>query len=120
MKCLRRNKQEFEYMPYDGLGSDLDENDLHTGVPQPQYGTPVKYKGNISTPSGSAIQAYDGLEIRYSHILVMEDPNTDIRETGKIRYKGNLYTVTAVRPSMNVFSAALLADTVDHSEGYGD
>ena len=120
MKCLKRNMVDFEYLPYEGLGSDIDEDGFHTGIPTPQYGTPVPYKGNISTPSGSVLQAYDGLEIRYSHILVMDNPDIDIKETGKIRYKGNMYTITAVRPSMNVFSAALLADTVDNSTGYGD
>lgn len=116
MRLLKRNCVQFEYLPYTGLESDLDENGLHTGVPHVVYGDPVDYVGNISTPSGAAIQAFDGLEVRYSHILVMDTPNADIREYGKIRYKNRMYTITAVRPSLNVLSVALVADTVD----YGD
>lgn len=114
MKLLKRNCTEFEYMPYTGLESDLDDNGLHTGVPQPVYGDPITYTGNISSPSGSAIQAFDGLEIRYSHVLIMDNPKADICEYGKIRYKGHMYAITAVRPSINVLSVALLADTVDN------
>lgn len=116
MKLLKRNCTEFEYLPYTGVESDLDENGFHTGVPVPQYGSPVKYKGNISAPSGAAIQAFDGLEIRYSHVLLMDDPTVPINEYGRVRYKGRMYTVTSVMPSINVLSAALLADTVDHGD----
>ena len=116
MRLLKRNSTQFEYLPYTGLESDLDEDGLHTGVPQPVYGDPVSYVGNISTPSGSTVQAFDGLEIRYSHVLLMDNPKADIREYGKIRYNGHMYTITAVRPSLNVLSVALLADTVDHGD----
>ena len=116
MKLLKRNCKKFEYLPYTGLESDLDEDGLHTGVPKPVYGDPVEYVGNISAPSGSAIQAFDGLERRYTHVLLMDAPDADIREYGKVRFKGRLYTITAVRPSMNVLSIALLADTVDHGD----
>lgn len=103
-------------MPYTGLESDLDDDGLHTGVPHVIYGDPVTYVGNISTPSGSAVQAFDGLEIRYSHVLVMDNPNASICEHGKVKYNKRMYTVTAVRPSMNVLSVALLADTVDNGD----
>ena len=46
----------------------------------------------------------------------MDDPNVPITEYGKVRYRGRMYTVTSVIPSLNVLSVALLADTVD----YGD
>ena len=117
MKLLFRNMTDFEYLPYTGLETDIDEETgLHTGEFRPDYGSAVTYRGNISVPSGAAMQAFDGLEVRYSHILVMDDPNADIRETGKIRWKNRLYQITAVRPSLNVLSVAMLAETVD----YGD
>ena len=117
MKCLKRNMTEFEYLPYTGVDTDVDEETgLHTGVFHPIYGDPVAYKGNISSPSGSAVQAFDGLEIRYSHVLIMDDPNADIHETGKVVWKNRLYQITAVRPSLNVLSVALLAETVDHGD----
>ena len=118
MRLLKRNCTEFKYYAYTGLESDLDENGLHTGVPKPVYEDPVTYKGNISVPSGSAVQAFDGLEVRYSHVLVMDDPNADIAEYGKIRYKGRMYAITAVRPSLNVLSVALIAETVDHGDQF--
>lgn len=118
MRLQNRNCTEFEYFPYEGLETDVDENGLHTGVFVPKYSDSVIYRGNISSPSGSAIQAFDGLEIRYSHILLMDDPNVDIQETGKIRHNGKMYTITAVRPSMNVMLVALIADTIDNGDQF--
>lgn len=117
MKLQRRNLTEFEYHAYTGLTSDVDEETgLHTGVPKPVYADPVSYKGNISSPSGSTVQAFDGLEIRYSHVLVMDDPEADIQEAGYILWKGNKYSIEAVRPSLNFLSVALR----QHTQDYGD
>ena len=118
MKLLKRNCKEFEYYAYTGLDSDLNSDGLHTGVWQPIYADPVTYVGNISTPSGSAVQAFDGLDIRYSHVLVMDDPDADIEETGYVRYKGKRYDITAVRPSLNVLSVALRQRTKNHGDQY--
>lgn len=120
MILLARNCTTFDYYKYTGLDSDLDENNLHTGIWKPVYDDPVTYKGNISAPSGAASQAFDGLEVRYTHILLMDDPNADISETGKIKWKDRMYQITAVRPSMNVLSVALLAETVNHGDQYTD
>ena len=116
MRLLIRNRTTFQYYGYTGLDSDLDENDLHTGIPKPVYADPVTYKGNISSPSGAAVQAFDGLDIRYTHVLVMDNPKADIRETGYIVWKGKTYDVTAVRPSLNVLSVALHQRTVDNGD----
>ena len=117
MKLLRRNTTEFEYYAYTGLDDDIDPaTELHTGIPKPVYEEPVTYRGTISAPSGSAVQAFDGLEVRYTNILVMDNPNADIHETGYIVCKGKQYLITAVRPSMNVLSIALIERTVDHGD----
>lgn len=116
MRLLVRNMTDFVYYKYTGVESDLDENDLHTGVPKPVYMGPFPYFGNISVPSGSANQAFDGLDVRYTHILLMDNPNVDISETGYIVWKGKTYDVTAVRPSMNVMSIALRQRTEDHGD----
>lgn len=118
MKLLIRNRTEFEYYAYSGLESDEDENGLHTGVWHPVYDEPVTYKGNISAPSGSAVQAFDGLEVRYTHVLLMDNPNADISEAGYIVWKGKEYDVTAVRPSLNVLSVALRMRTENHGDQY--
>ena len=118
MKLLIRNRTEFEYYAYSGLESDEDENGLHTGVWHPVYDNPVTYKGNISAPSGSAVQAFDGLEVRYTHVLLMDNPNADISEAGYIVWKGKEYDVTAVRPSLNVLSVALRMRTENHGDQY--
>lgn len=117
MKLLKRNCTEFAYYAYEGLGSDVDRDGFHTGIPQRVYATePKTYRGNISSPSGAAVQAFDGLDIRYSHVLVMDDPTVDIKETGYIEWKGNLYDVTAVRPSLNFLSVALMERTKDNGD----
>jgi len=121
MRLLIRNRTEFEYYAYTGVDSDVDEETgMHTGIWKPVYDDPITYKGNISAPSGSAIQAFDGLDIRYTHVLVMDNPNVDIKETGYIVWKENTYDVTAVRPSLNSVSIALHQRTVNNGDQYKD
>lgn len=119
MKLLKRNMTEFEYLPYMGLESDLNEEDEHTGEFYPVYADPVPYRGNISSPSGYTNQTFHGIDIRYTNVLVMDDPNVDIHETGLIRWKNDLYDIRAIRPSINGISIALKKQTKDHSEGDG-
>lgn len=117
MRCLRRNKTEFEYLPYAGMTEVMTNINEHTGEYEPDYGSPVKYKGNISSPSGSVNQTFYGQDIRYTHTLVMDNPNVDIHEGGVIRWKNELYDVQAVRPSINAVSIALRRQTSDQAEG---
>lgn len=116
MRLLLRNTTKFEYCAYTGLESDLNEDGLHTGVYKPVYDDPVEYRGNISAPSGRAVQAFDGLEIRYTHVLIMDKPDTDIDEYGKILWNGKTYAITAVRRTMNVLNVALMEQTEDHGD----
>ena len=118
MKCLNRNKTEFEYLPYDGTETDLNEYGEHTGELHREYGDPIPYKGNISVPSGRLNQTFYGDDIRYTHTLVMEDPDVEIEEGGQIRWKGELYDVMAVHPSMNSVSIALRRQTKVHDDPY--
>lgn len=116
MKCLKRNMTEFEYLPYDGTETDLNDEGEHTGEFHPAYGDPILMKGNISVPSGQANQTFYGQDIRYTHTLVMEDPNVDIDEHGLIYWKGDTYEIRAVRPSLNALSIALRKQTSDSAE----
>lgn len=120
MKLLRRNTTTFEYLPHTGEESDIDENGRHTGIFKPVLGDPVEKRGNISTPSGYANQTFFGLDLRYTHVLVMDHPDEEITEAGKIRWKGELYDIRAVRPSLNSLSAALRKQTADHAEDDGE
>ena len=121
MKLLKRNMTEFEYLPYQGMASDLNEYGEHTGdysEEGPQYGDPVPYNGNISVPSGRENQTFYGEDIRYTHTLVMDDPNVDIQEYGLIRWNGSLYDIQAIRPSLNSVSIALRKQTTAHDDPY--
>ena len=115
MKCLRRNMTEFEYIPYSGLTSDLNEDEEHTGEFHPVYDSPIQCKGNISVPSGYTNQTFYGTDIRYTHVLVMENNKPNITETGLVRWKGELYDVRAVRQSLNGLSVALRRQTKDNN-----
>lgn len=116
MKLLLRNTTPFEYYAPHSHESDLNEQGEHTGDFQPVYSEPVRYRGNISAPSGSTQHQFYGEEIRYTHTLVMDNPNVNIEEQGVIEWQGNLYDVVAVRPSLNVMSIALRR-RIDGSEG---
>lgn len=116
MRLLKRNLTDFEYLPYLGE-SDLDpDTGLHTGEPVVQYGDPVEYEGNISTPSLLANQTFYGTEIRYTHVLLMDDPDAEIDEYGIILWEGEKYEIRAIRRSLNVLSAALRKQTVNYAE----
>jgi len=116
MKLLKRNLTKFDYYEYLGLGSDLNEDGLHTGEPTVQYNDPVTYEGNISAPSGEAKQAFDGVEISYSHVLVMDDPNVNINEYGYIEWKNKTLDIKAVRPSLNSVTIALKERIADNGD----
>ena len=118
MKLLKRNCTEFEYLPYTGMETDLNDDGEHTGEFQPEYGDPIPYIGNISSPSGNTTQTFYGTDVRYTHVLVMDRPDVDINEYGLIRWKGELYDIRAVRPSLNVLSVALRKQTVAHDDPY--
>lgn len=115
MKCLKRNMTAFEYLPHTGLDTDTNEDGEHTGEFHPAYGDAVAYEGNISSPSGQTNQQFYGKDIRYTHTLVMDDPNVNISELGLVRWKGELYDIVAVRPSLNFVSIALRKQTVNHA-----
>jgi len=118
MKCLRRNKRPFEYLPYSGTETDLNKDGEHTGEFRREYGRPVEMRGNISMPSGRVNQTFYGDDIRYTHTLVMDDPGTIINEYGLIRFNGELYTVEAVRRSINCVNIALRKQTSEFSDPY--
>ena len=117
MRLLIRNMTTFEYFPYDGVDTDLNSDGEHTGEFHPSYGDPETYRGNISTPSGQTTHTFYGEDIRYTHTLVM-DKDVGIQEHGIIRWNGNLYEVTAVRPSINSVSIALRRMTADEGKTY--
>lgn len=116
MRNLKRNMTEFEYLPPDGETSDVNEDGDYTGEFYPQHSDPVPMKGNISMPSGNVSQDFFGTDTRYTHVLVMDDPDADISELGIIRWKGSLYEIRAVRPSLNALSVALRKKTENHAE----
>jgi len=107
MRLLKRNLTEFTYTALEGK-TEILKDGKRTGRFELSYSEPVPYEGNISTPSGLAQQQLFGIDTRYSHVLLMEDPETDIRIDGLIQWKGKTYEIRAIRPSLNVLSIALM------------
>lgn len=106
MKLLKRNLTEFEYMAYLGK-TEVTVDDKHTGRWTVQYGDPVVYHGMIDVPTGYVQNQLFGINTDYSHVLLLDDPDADIKEAGRIRWKNALYEIKAVRQSLNVLSVAL-------------
>lgn len=126
MRLLQRNLTEFEYIPQTEE-TDIDpETGLHTGDFRPvtaeddEDAEPILYEGNISVASQYATYTLFGTDIRYTHVLVMDDPEVEIDEYGKIRWNGDLYDIRAVRRSLNSVSIALRKQTKDHAEDEGE
>lgn len=106
MKLLRRNLTEFAYMAYKGKEEILDYG-KHTGRYEVRYGDPEIRRGMIDTPSGYAQSQFFGINPDYTHVLILDDPNADIKEAGRVVCKGVTYEIRAVRPSLNFLSVAL-------------
>lgn len=106
MKLLRRNTSEFQYLAYAGKQEMLD-NGRHTGRFEIAYSDPVPYRGTVDLPSGNVSRELFGLDLDYTHVVVMDDPDADIHEAGRILWKGKLFEIMAVRPSLNALSIAM-------------
>lgn len=116
MRILKRNAIEFTYTPCNGK-TEILKDGKHTGKYEVSYGNPEDYVGNISTPSGQSQQTLFGINTVYTHVLLMDNPDADIQEDGLIQWKGNVYEVKAVRPSLNVLAVALKKRTVGDDNG---
>lgn len=116
MKCLKRNKSMFLYMPRLSDETDLNDEGEHTGDFKAEYGASVLYYGNISAPSGHANQLFYGMDLRYTHILVMDNIYTSIQENGRIWWNWEYYEVIAVRRTLNAVSIALRKMTPEEAE----
>ena len=114
MRLLRRNTTTFQYLKNDGEEETI-LNGRHTGDYAPKYADPVTYRGNISSPSGLATDKLFGIDIQYTHVLLMDKLDADITEDGLISWNGALYEIKAVRPSLNVLAIALRKQTKNHA-----
>lgn len=119
MKLLKRNTTKFLYKAY-GMAIERMQDGRHTGEPDISYAGPVEYRGTISPPSGNVGEQLFGLDIKYTHVLLLDDPKADIKESGIIIYKDGTYDIKAVRPSLNVLAIALEKRTENNGgELYG-
>lgn len=115
MHLLKRNETKFEYLPPDGETSDLNDDGEHTGEFYSKHGDPIPMRGSISVPGKNVSQHFFGTDTRYTHVLMMDDPDAEISELGLIRWKGDLYEITAVRPSINSLAVALRKKTENNA-----
>ena len=115
MRLLRRNTTVFQYRAF-VRGDETIRNGLHSGNYKPVYADPVEYRGNISQPYGYAAAQYFGTETKYTHTLLMDNPNVDIKEYGLIDWQGDTYEIQAVHRSINVLAVALRKRSANHGE----
>lgn len=113
MRLQKRNTTVFDYRAY--LGErEIIRNGLHSGNSESVYDSPVQKHGSISSPSGFATNQLFGIDTKYTHVLLMDWVDPDIVENGLIDWKGAVYEITAVRPSLNVLAVALKKRTVNN------
>ena len=121
MRLLKRNcpKPVLLYR-WTGEETDLNGGGLHTGEFYPEYDEPIELpRANVSSPSGHASQGMFGKDTRYTHVMLLDDVNAPITEHDKVEWNGITFSVTAVRPSLNVLSVALQRVTANHADGEG-
>ena len=114
MKLLMRDTEEFQYKPFmAAMENQTDER--HTGNYEPGYGYPVTYRGNISPAGGSVDERMFGQNLRYSHVLLMDEPDADIQESGIIEWNHGVYEILAISRSRNFLHVAIRKKTVNHA-----
>ena len=106
MRLLRRWTTEFAYKPYLGK-TEILKDGKHTGRFDVSYGDEVFYRGTMTVPSGNASRELYGIDTSYSQVLLIDNPNADIKEDGLIYWKDNVYEIKPIRPSMNVLAIGL-------------
>ena len=106
MRLLRRNTTLFDYYAYNGKTEALD-NGRHTGRYEVTYKSPVTYRGTVDLPSGYVSRELFGIDTDYTHVLVMDRPDADITESGRILWDGKQFEIKAVRKSLNALSVAM-------------
>ena len=79
MRLLRRNTTKFMYRAYAGQEEILTDG-LHTGNQRPLYAPAVELRGTINWPDGFATDNLFGINTNYTHVLLLDKPNTRIEE----------------------------------------
>lgn len=113
MRLLKRNSTTFEYVAYLGKQEILTPDGKHTGRYAPTWADPVQMRGNISLPTGFAENQMFGQDLKYTHVLILNNKRDEIEETGKIMWMGAAYQIQAVRRGLNYTTAALLRQVGD-------
>ena len=106
MRLLKRNLTEFEHLAYKGKEEVLS-NGRHTGRWTVNYADPAVYRGTIGLPSGYVAKEMFGLNLDYTHVLLMDDRGAVIKVEDRIAYDGDQYEILAVRKSLNFLTIAM-------------
>lgn len=81
MRTLKRNETIFYFANPVSVEPILDENGFRTGEKRITYTLPIKKSGNISPATGSvSIEQFGSVEA-YDKVIVLCEPNLDVRPT---------------------------------------
>lgn len=106
MRLLEMLKTDFAYREYMGK-AELLKDGKHTGVFEPTYSSAVMMRGHMGPAAGEAQAKMFGIETRFTHVLMMDEPVVPIKESGLIDWNGKSYEVLAVRRTLNYVAIAL-------------
>lgn len=120
MRTLTRNKSRIFYANYHDKTPIRDEYGNLTGEYYLSYDKPVLIMANVSASRGESTTRQFGEDVRYDHIIVLDDPAFPIAETSilwidtlpEIAEDGTTetphdYIVKQVAPSLNSISIAV-------------
>ena len=80
---------------------------MHTGRYEIRYGDPTPYRGSISAGNGYVRKEIFGIDLDYSHTVLLNDMSADIEETGRIQWRNGLYEIKKVVSTFNVIAIAM-------------
>lgn len=80
MRGLERNMREFWYANVTGSISVVDADGFETGEVEISYSDPIRVRGNISPPYGTASREMFGIDTPYELVITMFLPSPDFSE----------------------------------------
>jgi hypothetical protein len=80
MRGLERNMRDFWYSNVIGSIPVVDEQGFETGETEIKYSDPIRVRGSISPPYGSASHEMFGIDVPYEMVITMFLPSPDFSE----------------------------------------
>lgn len=107
MRNLLRNKQTIYYQLYEGKKEEVTADGLYTGGKAPKLSAKAPIMASISAARGSSDVEMFGVDVSYTHTVIVDDMNCPINEHSRLSIGDGEYAVVRVARSLNHIAYAV-------------